>query len=196
MKSYIFAFILSAVALAFAPAAQAESWYAGGFGGLNYAHDGDVNGAGQQATYELGYGLGGYVGMRFSPNLRLEGELSYRDNDLDTIAGGAVLGDAATTALMVNVFYDLSPGAQLNPHFGGGVGVADIDYQVGGNLYGDTVLAMQLGAGADYSLGKDIALTFDYRLFVTDNLSIGGGAGLGDVEYWNSAVLVGIRKNF
>lgn len=196
MKRFLLSITPLVAALAFAPAAQAEAWYAGGFGALNVTHDGDVNGTGDQATYDLGYGAGGYVGMHFSPNLRIEGELSYRTNDIDTVSGGAVIGDVETTALMLNLFYDLSPSEKLNPHVGFGLGVADADYTVDGSLYGDTVLAMQLGAGVDYGLGNNLAVTFDYRLFITDDLAIGGGAGMGAVEYWNSALLVGIRKKF
>lgn len=196
MKNLFYSISILVGMAAISSAAQAEPWYVGVNGMVNLTHDGDVNGAGDQALYELGYGASAAVGMYFNPNLRLEGELSYRANDIDTIGGGAVLGDVGTVALLANLFYDFSPNEKINPHLGGGIGVADVDYQVDGNAYSDTVVALQLGAGIDYDLGNQLAATLDYRLFVTDDLAIGGGAGMGEVEYWNSSLLVGIRKKF
>ena len=76
MRRSLGAFALAATLFA-ATAAGAESWYAGIFGGLNYTHDGNVNGAGLDASYDFGLGIGGNVGFYVQDNIRLEGELSY-----------------------------------------------------------------------------------------------------------------------
>lgn len=179
-----------------APAANAETWYAGGFGGVNFTHDGGVNASGVEASYDMGLAVGGYAGFYVQDNIRLEGELSYRANDLDTLGGAGVGGEAETLALMLNAFFDFKIESVLEPYLGAGIGFADVDYRVGGLQYDDTVLALQLVFGAGIEVAPTTQLTVDYRLFVTEDLDVGGGAGLGSVEYTNSAILVGLRKSF
>lgn len=179
-----------------APTANAETWYAGIFGGLNITHDGDVNGAGTNATYDLGYGIGGYVGYFLQDNVRLEGELSYRANDLDTIGGVATGGEVESLAFMVNVLFDVKIESRFEPYIGAGIGFADVDYTVSGVVFDDTAIALQLILGAGVEVAPGLQFTADYRLFLTDDLDVGGGAGLGSVEYLNSSFLLGIRKSF
>lgn len=185
--------VLAVIAVvAMAPAAAAEPWYAGGFGGLNYTHDGNVNGAGVDASYDYGLAVGGYVGFFVQENVRIEAELSYRANDIDTIGGVAVGNEVETLALMANALFDFKIESSLEPYLGAGLGIADVDYAV----VDDTVLAVQLIAGAGIEISPTMKMTVDYRMFITENLEIGGGLGLGDIEYVNSAVLVGLRKTF
>jgi len=172
--------------------AGAETWYAGAFGGANYTHDGSVNAAGTNAEYDFGLGIGGYVGFFVQPNVRLEAELSYRANDIDTIGGVGNGGEVQTTALMANVLFDFELKSEIEPYLGAGLGVADIDY----SIVDDKVLALQLIAGAGIRIAPTAQLTVDYRLFLTENLEAGGAIGFGDIEYVNSAVMVGIRKTF
>lgn len=179
-----------------APAANAESWYAGGFGGLNFAHDGAVNGAGVEAGYDMGFAVGGYAGFYVQENVRLEGELSYRANDLDSVGGVAIGGEVETLALMVNALFDVKLESAVEPYLGAGIGFADVDYSIAGLGYDDTVLAVQMIAGAGIEIAPATQLTVDYRLLLTDDLRVGSGVGFGRVEYTNSAVLVGLRKSF
>jgi len=189
--------VLAAVTVVLvAPAADAETWYAGGFGGLNYTHDGAVNGSGISASYDLGFAAGGYAGFYVKENIRLEGELSYRANDLDTRGGVAIAGEAEALALMLNAFFDFKLESIVEPYLGAGIGIADVDYRIGGLQYDDTVLAIQMVAGAGIEIAPATQLTVDYRLFMTDDLKVGGGVGFGSVEYTNSAVMVGLRKSF
>ena len=171
-------------------------WYVGVFGGLNYTHDGAANGGGDTVVYDLGHGLGAYGGFRFNRNLRVEVELSHRSNAVDTVNGLPFTADLSTTALMGNIFYDISPGNSLNPHVGVGIGFADATYEYGGLEYTDTVLALQLGVGIDFAITETVAITADYRLFITDDMELGAGTGFGSVEYVNSSLLAGLRLNF
>lgn len=195
MRKSLGALAIVAAVLA-APTAKAESWYAGGYGGLNYTHDGSVNGGGVDAEYDLGLAVGGYAGFYVKENIRLEGELSYRANDLDNIGGVGVGGEAETLALMLNGFFDFKLESSVEPYLGAGIGFADVDYTVNGLRYDDTVLAVQMVAGAGIEIAPAIQLTVDYRLFLTDELRVGGGVGLGKIEYTNSVFTVGLRKSF
>lgn len=179
-----------------APAANAEAWYAGGFLGLNHTHDGSVNGTGTEASYDLGAAIGGYAGFHVQDNVRLEGELSYRKNDIDTIGNVRVAGDVETLSLMMNALFDIKLKSRFQPYLGAGLGFADVDYGFGGAKYDDTVLAIQMIIGAGIDIAPATQLTLDYRLFITDDLNIGGGAGLGSVEYTNSAFVVGVKRSF
>jgi len=187
-----FCVLVATAAVFSAPAACAESWYAGAYGGTNYTHDGTVNAAGTKATYDIGLALGGYVGFFVQKNVRLEAELSYRTNARDKLGGVGVGGSVDTMALMANALFDFKIESRVEPYVGAGIGFADVDYSV----VDDTVLALQMIAGAGIDVAPKTKLTIDYRLFLTENLEAGGGLGLGDIEYVNSAVLVGIRRAF
>lgn len=189
--------VLAAVAAIFiSPAANAEPWYVGGFGGLNFTHDGNVNGVGTQASYDLGLAAGGYVGFYVQENIRLEAELSYRSNDIDKRGGVPIAGKAESVAVMANAFFDFKIESAVEPYLGAGIGFAEVDYTITGLTFDDTVIALQLVGGMGIEIAPATQLTVDYRLFVTDDLNIGGGVGFGDVEYVNSAILVGIKRSF
>ncbi len=176
--------------------AAAQNFYVGGHGGLNYTHDGD-SGSGETITYEFfGYGIGVDVGIRIGSNLRLEAELTYRSSDLDAIDGVGVTAEMNSTTLMVNALYDFNSESGFTPYLGGGVGVSDVDLEISTNTFGDTVVALQLVAGVMFDLSPGLVMSVDYRLFGTDDLELGAGAGFGGVEYINSSVFVGIKKFF
>ena len=62
--------------------------------------------------------------------------------------------------------------------------------------YNDTVLAVQFVGGLGVEIAPTVALTLDYRLFLTDDLRVGSGVGFGKIEYTNSMFTVGLRKSF
>ena len=60
----------------------------------------------------------GALGYRLSPSFRVEGELSWRSNDLDTLNNGTsidVEGSWRNLAVMVNAAYDLPVGGAFRP---------------------------------------------------------------------------------
>ena len=161
-----------------ASAAQAQNWYVGGYGGMNFTHDGDANGN-ENVVYDLGLGFGGIIGYVMGSGLRVEGEIAYRWNDIDTIDGAPSGSEISSWAFMGNVLYDINTQSSLTPHIGGGLGIARATVETGGLEFSDTVFAAQLIAGADYNVAPDLALTVDYRLFFTEDLGLGAGGGLG-----------------
>ncbi|UCH75265.1 MAG: porin family protein [Rhodospirillales bacterium] len=182
--------------ISYATTAGAEAWYAGGYGAINYTHDGSTNDAGVDASYDFGLGLGGYFGFHVQENIRLEGELSYRTNDIDSRGGVPIAGKVESLALMANAFVDFKLKSNVEPYIGAGIGAADVDYRISGIDYTDTVLALQVMGGFATGIAPTVDLTVDYRLFLTDEVRVGSGVGWGRVDYVNSAVTVGIRKTF
>lgn len=175
--------------------AQAQNWYAGGYGAMNYAHDGNANGN-ENVDYNLGYGIGGFVGYAMANGLRLEGELSYRVNEIDSVGGAPYGGDLSTFAAMGNLLYEFNVQSSIKPHIGGGLGLVFGTIDFGGVEYDDTEPAAQFIVGADYKVSPDLAIVIDYRYLISDDFGFGAGAGLGGLEYSNSTVSAGLRKMF
>ncbi len=195
MKTLKTGMIAVAAVLIFGPApAAAQNFYIGGYGGGNYTHDG--NAGNDKMIYELGYGIGVMAGYAMASGLRLEGEIAYRSNGIDSIDGIPVGADMTSWAFMGNVLYEIQTQGGIKPHIGGGLGTARVTVEVGSLEFSDTVLAAQFIAGIDYELAPDLGLVVDFRHFRTQDLGLGGGMGLGGVEYANSSVSVGLRKKF
>ena len=154
-----------------------------------------------EASSDNGFALSGAVGYDFGNNWRLEGELAYRDNDLDqtdVISPGAFIdllpegapqslllgkadadGDVSAITLMCNLYYDFDLGAGWTPYVGAGLGVAFISAESRPPAFGrqvvnddDTVFAYQLGAGIAYEVSPDLTVSLDYRYLATEDPSL------------------------
>jgi opacity protein-like surface antigen len=210
MQAYRTFIAAAAVLLAGAGGASAQSFYAGAYGGGNFAHESDVtiNGvSGTTVSMNTGYAAGGFAGYDFGNGFRLEGELAYRKNGLDELSVGgssvAMEGDVVTLALMVNGLYDFDTGSALTPHIGAGAGMAKfslLDAAIVGNPTennDDMVFAYQFIAGAGYDLSPTVTLFADYRLLGTTNPEFTNDIGEDiEVTNLNSTVLIGIATRF
>ena len=204
--------VFAAVLLVAAGDASAQSFYAGAYGGVNYGHESDVSVdgvSGYNIDTDIGYTVGGFVGYDFGNSFRLEGELSYRRNGLDSFSlGGSSVpmeGDASALALMMNGLYDFDSGSALTPHIGGGVGVARfsvIDARPVGipdppTSEDDTVFAYQFIVGVNYELSPTSTFFVDYRLFGTTDPEFTNTSGeVIELSSLSSAVLFGISASF
>ncbi len=147
-------------------------------GSLNTYHD--------RIESNPGVYVGGTAGYDFGA-IRLEGELSYRQNEMDKITDrdtgfnyGGVDGDIGVFAAMVNGFVDFHNSTAVTPYFGGGVGVATIylsdtygtdSFGVRRTLYSEddeSVAAYQVGGGLDIALNSYSSIDVGYRYFETD----------------------------
>jgi outer membrane protein OmpA-like peptidoglycan-associated protein len=86
------------------------------------------------ARFRTGWVALGSVGWGFGNGLRLEGEASYRSNDVERLAtsypgqsfGGvltSITGRAETFALMANALYDFQVSPWFSPYIGAGIGM-------------------------------------------------------------------------
>lgn len=198
------------IASSTAASAQATATtYFGGHAGLNLTVDSDITEPvvfyGDTASFDTGFALGGFVGYDTGTGVRVEGELTYRSNDLDgfsLLPGVPFDGGIDSLSLMGNVFYDFNTGSAWSPYVGGGLGVAlmtaDIT-SVGIDVIDDddTVFAYQLGAGVGYALSPTVSITADYRFFATGNPEFADFAADNiEFEYMNHSILVGARTTF
>lgn len=168
--------------------------------------------------FDDGYGLGAALGTRFgqpgdATRWRVEGELTFRSNDVDThrLNGGAPLvgptGDIESTAVMLNALIDFDGASRFTPYLGAGVGLARVDasgFGVGAIPAvlddNDTVIAYQVIAGGGYEVSPNTELFAEYRWFATEDPGVTTSAATGavdtDIEYRTSNVLAGVRFRF
>lgn len=175
-----------------APQARAQL-YAGAYGGLDIGHDGDATLSGAPGIYtmDIGFGFGVFAGGYVGETMRVEGEIGFRSNDLSSFAGGAIPGDVSSLAFMGNAYFDIPAQSVLTPYVGAGIGIVDVEMS-GFQNGKDTVFAGQVMAGAAIATSPNVSLTFEYRLFGTDEPNIGNF----DFEYLHSSILGGVRATF
>src|SRR5215467_4733845 len=107
---------------------------------------------------------------------RFEEEYSYRQNGARDLVGTnfiirGVGGNRHTNSIMTNVLYDVTLGYPITPHFGFGVGAADVFDGLKlpgiGQLFNDS--SWQFGyqgiAGIRYEFSSALVLDLDYRYF-------------------------------
>jgi opacity protein-like surface antigen len=147
------------------------------------------------------------AGYRFNPNVRVEGELSYRKNDYsENVDGVSANGDVKGTNLMANAWYDFANSTAFTPYIGGGLGMMRGSAKIGfaGSPTtiddSDTVFAWQLGAGLAYNVTQNIAVTADYRYIETNNFNFDVKNGLVSTfdagDYRAHEVRAGLRYSF
>lgn len=143
---------------------------------------------------ETGFAIGAAVGMpvKSVPGLRLEGEVSYRNNEVDVFK--FITADHESFTIMGNVVYDLPVHlGPVQPYVLGGVGygqstatfenVALLKLESSG-------LAYQLGAGAEVDIADGIRAGIGYRYVVTPEIEV---LGLELSDGSNHEVLATIR---
>jgi opacity protein-like surface antigen len=165
--------------------------------------------------------VGGYGGYRFSNGIRIEGEVTYRRNELDKLkidndAGVGVAlgvgslngltadadGDVSSVSFMANAWFEPQVGKGLLPYVGGGIGGTHVsaDASVLGVTIvddSDTVLSGQVGAGLGYAVTPNIVVGADYRFLMSADPSFEDEAGGSfDSEYMTHNIMVGVRGHF
>ena len=159
--------------------------------------------------YNTGFNIGGAYGYNFGL-MRVEGEITYRQNDVDTVralgfSSGAG-GDVGALSFMGNGYIDLPTGTSFQPYVGGGIGFAYLSFNdVGFTLAGippftiddsDFVFAYQLGGGLAYGLGPFMALDLGYRYFATSDPTFRDAGVRVDSEYRTHNISLGLRIGF
>ncbi len=204
MKRYAVALAAIGLVALSAPAARAQKLYVGAQAGLVVVPDGDTQVQGfvpSTMSYDPGFGLGVMLGAKIDA-VRLEGEVTYRSNDTDTLSDFSgsipVSGDVSSTSLMVNGYWDIRSASNIAPYVGMGLGFANIAADarslVGDIDDSDVVAAFQLVAGVGISLSPKTTLDISYRFFVTQDPSFTNVFGERvDTEYSAHNLMLGVR---
>ncbi len=154
----------------------------------------------QNMEFNLGFTFGGSIGYDFGNHLRLEGEVSYRENQIRT--GGGEDPQAGTSVLMVNGFYDFLPFKNsFEIYIGGGLGVATAQLttiSLGQVIdTSETLFAYQLETGVGWNFNPLVNFSLGYRYFDAANpefaLSSGSRARM---ELENHELILKMRYRF
>jgi OOP family OmpA-OmpF porin len=168
----------------------------------------DLNGAEFRSDTGIGVGLiGGYDFGRY----RMEGEITYRRNNIDEIdiaswRRGAMGGDGdiTSTSFMFNGYFDFENETVITPYAGVGIGIAVISFNdvsaIGIDLVDDDTseLAAQLAVGFSYTVSDLVMIDLGYRYFFTDEMEFENefGNDIGDESYDSHNIMVGLRVTF
>ena len=161
------------------------------------------------SEFEDGYGVGVALGMKLPSRFRVEGELFWQENDIDSgrlgpvqlSALGGLNGDVGVWGGMLNGYYDFMDGP-LVPFIGLGVGYAQVDANVNlGDISviddDDTVLAYQGILGVSYDFMPNLQGVLAYRYLSLDDPQFKDQAGgKVDMEYDSQAIDLGVRYSF
>ena len=181
MKNLILTAILSIGLWAQGAANCDPGVYLKGFGGVNF-----IGGSSMYPEVKTGYVVGGCVGYKFNSPVRLEAEISYRDNQVGKSSSEVNFGSETKYILPVefgyinswtgtgNFLWDI-PLGKVTPFLGAGVGyqVAFSSLQFGpdanGRLYvssveGRTITPVcQAIGGINFQFFKKTDMRTDYR---------------------------------
>jgi opacity protein-like surface antigen len=203
------------MALALAPSTKAEDWYVDFFAGTNDTDDTAFNvaeGGVIDTTFDSGLLYGIAVGYRMD-SVRIEGELSLRDSDVDShqLNGSGPLdgptGEASATTLMANVLYDFNTEGRVSPYIGAGLGFAAVDFEGFGVEAipdvlndDDSVFVYQAILGMSAEINDEWDFRADLRYLGSGDpgfeTSAATGAVSTDADYSTFNITVGFRYSF
>jgi opacity protein-like surface antigen len=226
MKTYLIVIstlLLFAVPSLSSAAAGRPGPYVSGFLGTSFAKDSSVNSTdssgfsfNDQVSFDPGIYVGGTGGYDFG-FLRLEGELSYRNANIESITDSTgyrfrnVDGDLGVFATMFNVFFDIHNSSRVTPYLGGGIGFATLHLSDTSGfdtrapagrvlLYddsNDTVFASQIGAGLDVAINSRYSLDIGYRYFITEKANLDSNyASTNSLRFESHNAMVGFKFKF
>ncbi len=114
-------------------------------------------------------------------------------------------GEFNALSLMANAWYELDTGSNLKPFIRGGVGVAWLDFSADaantGTLLVDARAAVdedelgfawQAGAGVNYEISENNAISLEYRYIDAGNVKIEGAK----IDYAAQSVMLGFKTRF
>lgn len=196
------AFLLADAADAFA---QSSRIYFAGYLGLNTFKDQEFSesSTGRTGDFELDntMSFAGALGIRLNRQLRLEGELSYRNAELTTVDvnGGGTFdtgGELKSTMLFANLYYDFDVPWKIQPYLGGGLGYAWHTGEVNDgsgllvNTSGDdSSIVWNVAGGLKYRATPELAFTGGYRYI--DSMDLGFGSY--DIDYSSHEFRLGLE---
>jgi opacity protein-like surface antigen len=173
------------------PVAERADWYVSLFGGAAWLEDVETpyGDAGEALNYNIdtasdaGFIVGGAIGTHLTDAVRVELEVAYSENDVDTLRYSGPQNDGtnydgsgsfALLTFMANLWYDIPISEAVYPYVGGGAGLAIIDADdviyddesATGDVYdsSEVAFAFQLGAGLRWQAFENITFDVGYRL--------------------------------
>ncbi len=166
---------------------QSSRLYLAGYMGLNTLSSSNFTHPGGNGEIDLDNGMtyAGALGLRITPQLRLEAEINYQSSDaknmaLNTGAEGRTGGGVKTWLYMLNAYYDFNMDwKKVTPFVSGGLGLAVVDGEVRDAPAGlpdasETTydIAWSLGGGLRYKMKPNMSLMGAYRYIGSTEIGI------------------------
>ncbi len=193
MRTLVVLFVAGFVLVAGGTPASAEGLYAGGLLGVG-AGGGETDNSGIDLEFDPGLFVNGFVGKDLG-SVRVEGEVAYRQNDMNKFGGIPVSGDMTSVAFMANIYYDFGEGTGITPYVGLGLGAANITFDSAVKDT-DTAFAFQLMAGMSFPISQSMSIIADLRIFgAIPEFEDGLGVQFEQV-YGVTSVAVGLSVSF
>ncbi|MCL2468991.1 MAG: OmpA family protein [Alphaproteobacteria bacterium] len=191
-----------------AHAAVPDGWYLGANGNLGFQNTADskLDGETNKVGFRTGWGVGGYGGYGLGNGIRVEGEVAYRNSQVNKVTGvgaGTAGGGIRNTALMGNALYEYDTRTRITPYIGAGAGVSFVKANNMRTINTaeirskKTAFAYQGIAGFALNLEGGWDFTADYRYFATPDVKFKADTG-GRATTENSShnLMLGIRYVF
>ncbi len=190
---------LAVLGMAAIPAVASAETQVRVFGGITESQDSDVSYYYGYYVGEISIDSGFVVGAGYGQvygNWVLEGELSYRESDLETFDFGygpnELDGDISATSLMANAWYHIPVSGSFGAYLGAGVGFAqaEISEENFGINDESTEFVWQAGAGVNFRTASGFAFGVGYRHFEL------GDVGSSGVELKSDEFIVELARRF
>jgi OOP family OmpA-OmpF porin len=205
-KTYLLAGIIAATLCSASVAhAQTSRLYFAGYLGLSTFSDMEFSESSTSSNGDLqadnATSFAGALGIRLNRNIRLEGELSYRNSDFSTInidgSGSFTAGGELKSSLaFLNVYYDFDVPWKVQPFIGAGLGygwhsgeIVDSSGTSANTSADASGLAWNVGGGLRYRTQDNFAFTGSYRFVDSLDLDLGGY----DIDYGAHEFRVGME---
>ncbi len=187
---------------------SAEGLYVSGNLAFAMASDSDltdstVPGVTVNTEFDTGLTFGAALGYDFN-RFRVEGEISYQNNDIDKIGAQGVFfdatGDATALSFLINGYFDLKNSSAFTPYVSAGLGFAQVEFNnlnisglgFSGSNDEDTVFAYQVGIGVGYAVTEKVTIDVKYRYFGTEDSEY----DTTKAEFASNNFLFGVRVYF
>ena len=191
--------------------------YLGLSGGASIAPDADLGVPGatihDAIEFDTGFGFSANAGYRFNEILRVQADLGYLQNDLDSI-GADLIGEAKFSdgtlsgvygVLSVYGDYSLTEEVSVFAGIGGGFYAPQIGkVEIAGadsfkiETKQDAVALLKVGTGVSYSLtdNVDLLASYDYLRSADFDIKVKGTSESADMHLSTHLAQVGLRYNF
>ena len=184
--------------------ASAAIYISGNLGAV-FVNDADIKDDGDSAkfTFDTGGVATFAVGTTIGSAVRIEAEIGGRVSDYDKYKYSGrswkLDGDVTTVSYMANAYYDFKNESRYTPFVGGGLGLANVEYdldKIDGDKINekddDNVMAYQIILGGSFAATERLDIDLQYRYFATKDPDLFDA----DLEYQTHNVMLGLRYNF
>lgn len=186
--------------------------YLGLSGGASIAPDADLGVPGatihDAIEFDTGFGFSANAGYRFNEILRVQADLGYLQNDLDSFFGDKISdGSLSGVYGVLSVYgdYSLTEEVSVFAGIGGGFYAPQIGkVEIAGadsfkiETKQDAVALLKVGTGVSYSLtdNVDLLASYDYLRSADFDIKVKGTSESADMHLSTHLAQVGLRYNF